>query len=140
MSPLTPLQTQSHILHLHIQETGLVTCPIRPRLPIIHLAAIRRTLAAFSTALASLFAHETTAQRCQTIVSVSPSFVPFNMTCPLTKLPDIPYPSSALAEEPVGIVPAEDRSTFAVVVVERRIVGVGRSRRLGDRSCEGVVS
>jgi len=39
---------------------------------------------------------------------------------------------------PVGIVLAEDRSTSAVVVVERRIVGVGRSRRLGDRSCDEV--
>jgi len=39
---------------------------------------------------------------------------------------------------PVGIVLAGDRSTSAVVVVERRIVGVGRSRRLGDRSCDGV--
>ena len=107
--------------------------------PIIHLTALRRTLAAISAALATLFAHETTAQCRQTSLPLA-KVQSSSIWCPLTKLPSILCPSSALAVVvvPVGIVLAEDRSTSAVVVVERRIVGVGRSRRLGDRSCDEV--
>jgi len=135
------ITTQPHIPHAHLQlNTSADQHPVWPIQlpPIIRLTALRRTLAAVSTALATLFAHETTAQCRQTslpLAKVQPSSIP----CPLTKPPSILCPSSALVVVvPVGIVLAEDRSTFAVVVVERRTVGVGRSRRLGDRSCGGV--
>jgi hypothetical protein len=50
------------------------------------------------------------------------------------KPPNNPYPSSALVEDPVDTVLEEDRSTFVVVAVVRRIV-VGHSLgHLGDRS------
>ena len=135
------IRTQPHIPHAHHQlNTSADQHPVWPiRLPpIIRLTALRRTLAAISAALATLFAHETTAQCRQASLPLA-KVQPSSISRPLTKPPSILCPSSALVVvAPVGIVLAGGHSTSVVVGVERRIVWVGRSRRLGDRSCDGV--
>jgi hypothetical protein len=122
---------------------GLTFNPLHHLSMIVPLAAIRRTLAAISTALTSLLAHETTAECCQaTKLSALPAFIFHLHPHGLTKQPNIPYPSSAAAG-PAGtvpVVPAGARSTFAAAAVEERRIGAGRSRPglVGGRSCDNV--
>lgn len=105
------------------------------------LAALCRTLAAISTALASLLANETTAKCCQTnllLVAVPCSLNVYGTQ--LTKLSNNLCPSSVWVAGPVDTVLAEGRSTFVAVVVERHIVVDHSLGRLGGRSCENGVS